>query len=371
MNIVFIIKAMGNKGGGAERVLADIANELEARGHQISIITNDEATQRPYYSLTKSISMRYLTAGDVTGKSSVMDFFQRIILFRKETKAIRPDVVVAFMNSSFIPAGISLLGTGIPMVASEHIGPEHYRRRNIQWALMQMLPIISVKITVVSDQIKDSFNWWLRRKMVTIANPVSFTPKKKKVNNFDANLRPKKLLSVGRFALQKNQACLIEAFGRIADDYPDWTLRIAGDGELRAELEAKVAELKLDGRVELPGNIADIGSEYESADLFVLPSTYESFGLATAEAIMHGLPVVGFSDCPGTNELIRNNENGLLVDGLNDVGALASALASLMGNPVALLRLQNAPTQWLQDKYSLVNITNAWESILKDAANGR
>lgn len=368
MNIAFIIKAMSNQGGGAERVLADVANELVARGHQITIISNDKSTQKSYYPLNDLITKRYIATGDVTGSSNIVDFFKRIVLFRREIKAIKPDVVVAFMSSSFIPTGISLFGTGIPMVASEHIGPEHYRSRYIQWLLIQTLPLLAKKITVVSNQIMQSFNWWMRRKMVVISNPVSFTQSYKKNNQVSAGLHLKKLLSVGRFAPQKNQVCLIEAFGKIANEYPNWILRIAGDGELRPSLEAKIEELKLSERVELPGNIVDIASEYESADLFVLPSTYESFGLATAEAIMHGLPVIGFADCPGTNELIRNNENGLLVGGGNKVDALATALSSLMGDPEKLQQLQNAPTQWIQDKYSLTVIINEWEHLLQKCA---
>jgi glycosyltransferase involved in cell wall biosynthesis len=112
------------------------------------------------------------------------------------------------------------------------------------------------------------------------------------------------------------------------------------------------------------GNISDIGAEYENADLFVLPSRYESFGLATAEAIMHGLPAVGFAGCAGTNELIRPGENGQLVPGNGDAGALAATLSGLMADPEALRRLENAPTRWLQDAYALRHVLEIWERLL-------
>lgn len=364
MNIAFVIKAMGNPGGGAERVLADVANGLAERGHAITVISSDKAGTASYYPLHPGIQTLALAIGDTGSGSRPGELLRRMKSYRSAITGARPDAVVAFMNSSYIPAGFALLGTGIPMLASEHIGPEHYRRRHLEWLLMQALPLIAVKITVVSEQIRASFNAWLRRRMSVIANPVSFTPVARSGSGHETAGRPKLLLSVGRLAPQKNQACLIEAFARIAGDFPDWTLRIAGEGELRNALESQIAESGLSGRIELPGNIADIGAEYRNADLFVLPSRYESFGLATAEAIMHGLPVIGFADCPGTNELIRDGENGLLVAGADKVEALAKAMAALMGNPTARAALENAPTAWLQDKYSRSAIVDAWERLL-------
>jgi glycosyltransferase involved in cell wall biosynthesis len=364
MNIVFVIKAMGNPGGGAERVLAEVANGLVMRGHRITVLTSDRAGDASYYALHAAIRFVALDIGDTASDSKLREVYRRMQDYRSAITAMRPDAVVAFMNSSYIPAGVALLGTGIPLVASEHIGPEHYRRRPFEWLLMQTLPFIAAKITVVSSQIRDSFNGWLRRKMTAIVNPVSWVPAARPVTGAEQNVAPYRILSVGRLVAQKNQACLIDAFARIAGDFPDWTLRIAGEGELRHALEGQVDRLGLARRVELPGNIADISGEYRRADLFVLPSRYESFGLATAEAIIHGLPVIGFADCPGTNELIRNGENGILVTGADKVDALSKAMAALMQDPQARAALQNAPTGWLQEKYALDTVLDDWERLL-------
>ncbi len=365
----FMIKALANTGGGAERVLVDVANGLAERGHRISVITCDPPGAPSYYPLHPSIDIIQLDSGNTEQSSSPRQFLKRLRSYRRVLKARHPDVVVAFMHSSYIPAGLALLGTGIPLLASEHIGPEHYRSRPLERILLQLTPVFAEVITVVSEQIRASFNPWLRRKMRVAHNPVSFTAKSRKAERSSGDGHAKLLLSVGRMTEQKNQACLIEAFALIADKFPNWTLRIAGDGPLLDELAAQVSASGLSGRVELPGNIADIGAEYENADLFVLPSRYESFGLATAEAIMHGLPAVGFAGCPGTNELIRPGENGLLAEGNGDAGALAATLSELMGDPEALKRLENAPTQWLQDAYAPSHVLDVWERLLMPYAN--
>lgn len=370
MNIVFSIKALGNQGGGAERVLIDVASGLARRGHTITLISNDPEGQAPYYPLDGAIQRINLGIGNVAAKSSLSDVVRRMIQFRRTVAKIRPDVVVSFMHSTYLPAGIALLGTRIPMIASEHISPEHYQSRLMERMLLQLTPLLAEKITVVSRQILLSFNGWLRRRMTVMPNPVSVSAKKRPPE-FDAGpARSRIVLSVGRLASQKNQQCLIAAFAKVSPDFPNWKLRIVGEGELRGSLEAQVRELDLTGKVELPGAISDVSQEYVKADLFVLPSTYESFGLATAEALLHGLPAVGFADCPGTNSLIRNNENGILVAGLNRTEALADALHDLMGNPQELKRLSNASADWLQ-MFDINSVLDRWEVLIQEVAVSR
>lgn len=371
MNIIFSIKALSNQGGGAERVLLDVASGLVRRGHTITIISNDPEGQASYYPMNDAIQRISLDIGNVAGKSSLDDVLRRIIRFRRTIARIRPDVVVAFMHSTYLPMGGALIGTGIPMIASEHISPEHYQNRWLERILLQLTPLIAAKITVVTNQILLSFGWWLRRSMTVVPNPVSGA-KRKRPDKLDAGLGHRRiLLSVGRLAPQKNQQCLIAAFAQVLIKFPNWKLRIVGEGELREALEAQVLDLGLSDSVELPGAVLDVSQEYGRADLFVLPSTYESFGLATAEALLHGLPVVGFADCPGTNTLIRNNENGILVNGANRIDALATALIDLMADPKELQRLASASTEWLESQFDINSVLDCWEELIEEVVGKR
>lgn len=371
LNIVFAIKALGNQGGGAERVLVEVASGLARRGHTVTLISSDPEGQASYYRLDETVKRINLGIGNVTGKSSLSDVVRRMASFRRAVTGVRPDVVVAFMHSTYLPAGISLIGTGIPMIASEHISPEHYQSRRLERMLLQLTPLLAAKITVVTHQILLSFGWWLRRRMTVVSNPVSVTAGKRSPELDADPERPRILLSVGRLAPQKNQQCLIAAFAKVSRDFPSWKLRILGEGELRGALEAQVRELGLTDKVEMPGAVSDVGREYRRADLFVLPSTYESFGLATAEALLHGLPAVGFADCPGTNTLIRNNENGMLVDGANRTEALAAAVGELMANPQELQRLAGASTEWLESLFDINSVLDCWERLIQDVAGPR
>lgn len=365
---MFAIKALGNQGGGAERVLVDVASGLARRGHTVCIVSSDSEGEPPYYPVDGRVRLIRLGIGNTATKSTISEIFCRVWKLRRSILEASPDVVVGFMQSTYVPLGFALTGSGIPMIASEHIGPEHYRNRWLERVVLNLTPLVASRITVVSTQVQQSFNPWLRRRMIAVPNPVAFVAKVAAVRSAYCE-GEKVLLCVGRLTPQKDHAVLLSAFGLIAAEFPDWCLRIVGEGELRPMLQEMIYSLGLGSRVELAGATSRIEVEYAAADLFVLPSSYESFGLATAEALLHGLPAVGFADCPGTNELIRDGENGQLVRGPDRKAALATVLAGLMRDPAKRARLSGSSRQWILDQYGIEGVLDQWESVLKVVVN--
>jgi glycosyltransferase involved in cell wall biosynthesis len=142
------------------------------------------------------------------------------------------------------------------------------------------------------------------------------------------------LLAVGSIVPRKGYDLLVAALARLID--LPWQLVIAGDCTRSAEavrqLEGEIARLKLDERVVLRGALStdEVASLYEASDLFVLPSRFEGYGMAYAEAIAHGLPVIGTT--AGAIPEVVPEGAGILVP-VDDVDALASALRRMMENP--------------------------------------
>ena len=169
---------------------------------------------------------------------------------RNSVRQLNPDVAVGFMHSMYLPLGASLLGTSIPVVASEHIVPEHYKSRPIQWAALNFTPFLVEKITCVSQQVKEAFGSFLNRKMVVVLNPV-FLEGDDKADPSGHNKERKTLLTVGRLDKQKDQKVLINAFSQLALDFPDWDLKIIGEGDLRPQLEQQIKDLQMSNRVFL------------------------------------------------------------------------------------------------------------------------
>lgn len=100
---------------------------------------------------------------------------------------------------------------------------------------------------------------------------------------------------VGRFMYQKNHAFLIDVFREVARQNPKAILMLVGDGELRPEIEQKVASYDLTDKVRFLGLRKDVKELYNCMDVFVLPSWYEGLPVVSVEAQANGLPSI-FSD---------------------------------------------------------------------------
>ncbi len=140
------------------------------------------------------------------------------------------------------------------------------------------------------------------------------------------------LLTVGTVTPRKGHDVLIAALAAIAD--LDWRCTIAGSldrsPDTAAAIRAQIGRLNLHGRVVLTGEVAEPASLYRASDIFVLPSRYEGYGMAIAEALVHGLPVVATR--VGAIPEVVPADAGILVP-VDDAGALAGALRRLIEDP--------------------------------------
>lgn len=140
------------------------------------------------------------------------------------------------------------------------------------------------------------------------------------------------LLAIGRLAEQKGFGLLIEAMALAARDLPDLRLSIVGDGEMRPQIEARIADLGLAGRVHLAGWLdeARVHQALNSATALILPSFAEGLPMVLMEAMAAGRPVIA-SSIAGIPELLTP-ECGWLVPA-GDPSALADAIRALAETP--------------------------------------
>ncbi|MFZ5992726.1 MAG: glycosyltransferase [Deinococcota bacterium] len=133
------------------------------------------------------------------------------------------------------------------------------------------------------------------------------------------------VLCVGRLEEPKDHATLLNAISRLEGVH----LALVGDGPLRTELEALAAHLSITQQVHFLGRRTDIPRILKTADIYVQPSRWEGFGIATLEAMAAGLPIVA-SDVPGLADLVGNA--GMLFPAGN-VDTLADCLRLLLSRP--------------------------------------
>lgn len=302
MRIFQIINHFGLDRGGAERIALKLHNELRGRGVDARLVA------------LENCSTTGLEGATTLGFASPYDpgVFRALMKFLRQT--LRPGDVIhghLFPTSAYIAFGKKTKRFDVRCVFTEH--NTHNKRRNklfggfIDRAIYKEFN----EIIAVSDGTKESLVASyppLAKKTKVIPNGVSLV--------FDRSLSraPKKcptILSVGRLVPQKNFDSALIALAEIENLSFEYI--VLGEGGERSNLEKLTKKLGLCNRVSFKGYVSYIEPYLETADIFLIPSRWEGFGLAAVEAMNASLPVIA-SDVPGLREVIGDcGETGLLV----------------------------------------------------------
>lgn len=202
-----------------------------------------------------------------------------------------------------VPAGGCRVVTTIPDLQYMHL-PDNFSGRKRRWLraahelTLRRADVVTVYSTFVRDDLLGKYGHRNERRVVVMPIPVSW-------GRFGDERGPARersyLLSVASHYAHKNLPTLVRAFAAISAERPDVDLVLVGQlsdrliGVARADdLRGLISDLGLDGRVFATGfvDVAELGSLYRHAELFVFPSIFEGFGLPPVEAMGFGLPVV-------------------------------------------------------------------------------
>ncbi len=157
------------------------------------------------------------------------------------------------------------------------------------------------------------------KKAVTIPNEVVQIPLEQQA---DLSVEKKKIIYIARVEKAgKRQHLIVEAFGRIAKDFPDWHVEFWGLEKYQKynqELLNLASQYGVEDRVHICGYHPCIQDVYREADIHAFPSLHEGFSLALADGMAMGLPSLGFTETPSVNELIIDGHNGFLAENLDD-----------------------------------------------------
>lgn len=347
--------------GGAERVVTTLANEWSRGGREVAVATFEPPAAQPFYPLDAAVRHLKLDLPPVSKPKwrAIAHTFKRIGALRRTIKAERPDVVISFLTKMNVMAALAADGLGVPVIISERNNP-YVQTFDRFWDTARGFAFPKAFAFVTMTQgAADFFPERQRRRTRIIPNPVSIPAVERSAAS------GKTLTAVGRLTAQKRFDRLIEAYARIAGDFPGWSLVIWGEGELRADLEALVQKLGLAARVRLPGLTAKPGGWLETADILALSSDYEGWPNVVIEALAGGVPVVA-ADCEfGVKEILQDGALGLIAPRA-DVAAFADALARMMRDE-NLRRELSAKGREAAKRYAPEAIAAKWDALIAEA----
>jgi len=177
-------------------------------------------------------------------------------------------------------------------------------------------------------------------------------------------LSDKVILGVGRLDEQKNFTELVDIWALIAKDYPDWKLRIVGEGYTDTRILQKVKEYSLEGQFELCPFTNNVQEHYLSSSIFTMTSAFEGFGLVLVEAESMGLPLVSYA-CPcGPRDIIEEGKDGFLVEP-GDQKTFAARLRTLIEDE-DLRRQMGQAAKLNSERFSLDNVMKQWEALFAE-----
>jgi glycosyltransferase involved in cell wall biosynthesis len=371
LKILLFINSLA--GGGAERVVATLANHWAGQNWDVTVVTLAPADE-DFYVLAPSVRRVSL---DLSGVSSnalhgALQNARRIIALRRTIHRLRPRVAISMMSTPNVLLSFASHGMdGLSTVGSERCYPPHAPLGYL-WSGLRKLAY--ARLSAVVALTRECAQWvethTSARYVPVIPNAVTWplpegTPRVAP----DMLCGPERrvLLAVGRLDAVKNYGMLITVFSRIAGKYPKWNLVILGEGPERPTLEAAIHALKLERRILMPGIAGNIGEWHAHSDLYVLSSESEGFPNALAEALCHGLPAVSFDCDTGPRDIIRHGVDGLLA-AAGDALALEQALDRLMGDEK--LRQQFAvKARDARQRFCIERIAGMWEALFRELAD--
>ncbi len=171
------------------------------------------------------------------------------------------------------------------------------------------------------------------------------------------------LIGVGRLQPEKNFDCLVQAIAEVKqrDNLAVW---IAGDGSQKDEIASLISALNLNSTIRMLGYRSDVKKLLAAADIFVLPSKAEPFGMSAVEAMMAELPVIG-THGPGLGTIVDDSVTGLLVPP-DDAAGLARAVEKLVGDSQLRAKLGQAGNARAISIFSSDNMAEKITDIYRD-----
>jgi glycosyltransferase involved in cell wall biosynthesis len=312
--------------GGVERVVSVKSSYFaEVYGYDVAIIVTEGYGKDCFFSISPKVHIVNLNLGfeELWRASFIKKVFLYLQKQRKYKKLltqelirIRPDITISVLRREI--NFINSIQDGSKKIGELHVNRSNYRNFTTKdsnlfkqifaglWTrdLIRHLRDLD-RMVVLTDSAKN--DWLELSNVIKIPDPLPF-----KIDD-TSKQSSKRIISIGRYAYEKGNDLLLEAWSKVEKECEDWCLDIYGMGDRQPYFHL-MNELGIDQqRCHLNGSLLDVKTEYLKSSLFVLPSRFEGFGLVIIEAMACGLPVISFDCENGPRNIITHEHDGILV----------------------------------------------------------
>jgi len=377
MNVLVCSHSWVTESSGLGNVIKNLCDYLRERGHTV-IILSSAATEvmretRKWGCEAYELNLRSPVIEGHAVKSRVsFALFLPAVLYQLmrllRTRSIQI-VNAHYADDCFVYAAMcrKLLGGRLGLITSVHgadLFPDGLRRPRYSYAIRSLLNGSDAIVAASRSFLNDTLQVFpdLERKLVCIQNGIRYEEFRDGEASVVAGDRY--VLCVAMHNQKKGLDTLIRAFKKVAEAHDRLTLRLVGDGPLRPMLEELTGAAGLSGRIEFLGirTRPEIVRLMKGAELFVLPSRAEPFGIALIEAAACRRPIVA-SRVGGVPEIIQNEVSGLLVPP-DDADALSAALLRLLDCPKLRKALGDSAYETVSKRFTWEMMGAQYESLM-------
>ena len=347
---------------GLERVLAIKASYLADKlNYEVHILVLNHNNDSIFYNFSTKIILH-----DISVTGNPLHYLKTYIKGIQNTiYKVKPDIISVCddgLKAFFLP---KIINKKIPIVYERHVSkiielglnPSVFKQitSKVKFLAMNYLAKSFDKFIVLTN---DNLNEWKGKNVVVISNPLSFYPKE------SSTLLNKKVIAVGKQGVQKGYDRLLTSWQIVHEKHPSWQLSIYGSFESSGTLVAQAKELNIENSVHFYEPVKNIESKFLESSIFAFSSRFEGFGMVLIEAMACGIPCVSFNCSCGPSEIIKNNEDGFLVENGNTT-IFADKLLFLIENENQRIAMGNAAKENVK-RYLPENIMPQWDTLFKE-----
>lgn len=365
--------------GGAQRVMNVLADHLARRGYQVELVGIAPFAPRHAYDVDPAVRRVRLMSSpwpappppDARLWTRLRPSVRRLIARRAELRAEGIANLDSLLRNG--PPGVIIVGQ---LWAMEHLA----NAQHSGWAVIGQyhssfeaaaagrdLPrVLSLyadvdQVTMLTAADARSMRLAGLNNVTWLPNPLAFWPDEP----IEPGDRGGVVTYLGRISPEKGVDFLVDAWGRIADSFPQWRLRLVGSGPDEDAIRRRVSGLAAGSdRVDFRPPVADAQIELSQCDVFVLPSLTEGLPLALAEAMSLGIACVATDCSAGVRMLSQDGTAARLVPRADAVG-LAAGLASLLEDP-DVRRVLGVAARASVEPYRADLVIDQWEKLIAD-----